>query len=76
MSQIVEAIYEGGVLKPLAGLHLQENQLVRLTIDVDAAQGGPSPSPSGDPLLGLACDMGFADLAQNFDDYRFGPGQP
>ena len=72
MSQTVDAIYEGGVLKPLTGLHLAEKQQVRITVD-DASGPPPSVATVGDdPLAGLMIDTGIADLAQHFDDYRFG----
>ena len=33
MSQVVEAIYENGVLRPLAPLHLPENARVRVAVE-------------------------------------------
>jgi predicted DNA-binding antitoxin AbrB/MazE fold protein len=32
-SQVTDAIYSGGVLKPLGDVHLQESEHVRLTIE-------------------------------------------
>jgi predicted DNA-binding antitoxin AbrB/MazE fold protein len=34
MTQTIEAIYTGGVLKPAAELLLRENQRVRLTVEI------------------------------------------
>ena len=74
MSQIVGAIFEGGVFVPLTGLQLQENQRVRIAVDADAdaSASDVSQRTAGDPLAGVRCDTGIADLAENFDDYRFG----
>jgi len=41
MSQIIEAIYEGGVLKPLEPLDLEEHTKVRLQISVIQQKGKP-----------------------------------
>jgi hypothetical protein len=74
MIQSIDAIYEGGVLKPLTTLALPDKQRVRLIVETPE-QAAPSDDVEGDPLAGLRCDMGVADLAQNFDDYRFGRRQ-
>ena len=74
MSVTVDAVFEGGVLKPLAALPLAEHQQVRVTIDtVDS-----SAPASGDNLLlnFPRVHTGIADLAENFDDYRFGRRTP
>jgi predicted DNA-binding antitoxin AbrB/MazE fold protein len=34
MTQTIEAIYTGGVLKPTVELHLRDNQRVRLTVEM------------------------------------------
>jgi predicted DNA-binding antitoxin AbrB/MazE fold protein len=39
MPIVVEAVYEGGVLKPDAPLPLEEHQRVRATIEVQSAEG-------------------------------------
>jgi predicted DNA-binding antitoxin AbrB/MazE fold protein len=77
MVQAVQAIYENGVLKPLQKLNLGEHQQVQLIINSDAvtAPGGGS-TESDYPLKGLCCDTGIADLAEHFDDYRFGRRTP
>ena len=73
MVQAVQAIYENGVLKPLQTLNLSEHQQVQLIINSDAATApGGGESDSDDPLEGLCCATGIADLAEHFDDYRFG----
>ena len=44
MSQTVEAIYEGGVFKPIEPIELPERQAVRLSIEVASSSAGPAPS--------------------------------
>jgi predicted DNA-binding antitoxin AbrB/MazE fold protein len=73
MSMIVDAIYENGVLRPLGSLDLAEHQQVRVIVDV-AVPGGTARRPANDedPLAGLRIATGLGDLAEHFDDYRFG----
>jgi predicted DNA-binding antitoxin AbrB/MazE fold protein len=70
MSQVVLAIFENGVLRPLEHLELQERQQVRVTVDP------ASPEAAEDPLAGLRVSTGIPDLAECFDDYRFGRRTP
>jgi len=81
MSEPIRAIYENGVFKPLEALYLPEHQQVRLT--VEPAQSEPAaPITNGqidssvDPLVGIRALTGIPDLAENFDDYRFGKRHP
>lgn len=69
MIQCVRAIYQKGVLRPLDTLELEENAEVRLT--VEATKEADKLVPNGDPFEGIRFD-GPPDLAENFDDYRFG----
>jgi predicted DNA-binding antitoxin AbrB/MazE fold protein len=41
--QTVPAIYEDGVLKPLAAVHLEEHQRVQVTVRVPDEDGGRTP---------------------------------
>ncbi len=75
MVQSVDAIYEGGVLRPLSDLALPEKQRVRLLVE-SADESATKGDVNQDPLAGLRCDMGVADFAENFDEYRFGRRQP
>ncbi len=75
MTQTTDAIYEGGVLRPLTSLQLQEMQRVRIIVD-SAIEPEPAARTNSDPLAGLSCDLGIADLAERFDDYRFGRRVP
>ena len=38
--------------------------------------GEPIASGSDDPLAGVRVSTGIADLAEKFDDYRFGRRRP
>ncbi|MEI8374664.1 MAG: antitoxin family protein [Planctomycetota bacterium] len=73
MPMIIDAIYENGVLRPLGGLDLAEHQQVRVILEVTAPGGAaPRPASNEDPLAGMRIATGLGDLAEHFDDYRFG----
>lgn len=77
MSQVVHAVYENGVLRPLESLELRENQQVRITVEPFSGEAaGPLAPGAGDPLAGVRVSTGVADLAEKFDDYRFGRRRP
>ena len=82
MSESIRAIYVNGVFQPLETLSLPENHEVRLQIESAQTQ---EPSQDGetadektslDPLAGIRVSTGLPDLAENFDDYRFGKRNP
>jgi hypothetical protein len=74
MTHTFDAIFVGGVLRPLGSPELPENQTLRVTVESTADE---LPIEAGvDPLAGLAFDTGISDLAENFDDYRFGRRGP
>ena len=75
MSQIIRAIYENGVFKPLEAPDLTESEQVRLTVEL-VAPDAPSSQATSDPLAGVRAATGITDLAENFDDYRFGKQRP
>jgi predicted DNA-binding antitoxin AbrB/MazE fold protein len=73
MSQVIRAVYEEGMLRPLAPLQLQEHQQVRVTVESPPPeQANPAAAARVDPLAGIRVSTGIADLAEHFDDYRFG----
>jgi len=79
MVRVVEAIYEDGVLKPLEKLDLAERQHVRVTVQPNEEPGGDEKAhedATADPLAGLRVRTGISDLAERFDDYRFGRRRP
>ncbi len=77
MPEPIQAIYENGVFKPLVALNLPEHQAVRITVETTSAESvSPDNSGSNDPLAGIRTTTGIPDLAENFDDYRFGKRRP
>jgi len=72
MSQMIQAIYEDGVLKPLEKLTLGEHQQVQITVEPQAAACIPKNRDADDPLSGVRAATGIPDLAEHFDDYRLG----
>ena len=78
MSVVVDAIYENGVLRPLDRLDLPEHQQVRVTVErVSPAAFEPPPAGNlDDPLADVRVSTGVKDLAEHFDDYRFGRRRP
>lgn len=78
MTQVTEAIFENGVLRPLNSIHLTEHDRVRITIDSIEANGADTSAQEllDDPLSGVGMSTGISDLAEHFDDYRFGRRLP
>jgi predicted DNA-binding antitoxin AbrB/MazE fold protein len=77
MSQTVDAVYENGILRPIGPLQLQEHQQVRVTVEpVPSGVAEPRAAVPVDPLAGVRVSTGVTDLAENFDDYRFGRRRP
>ncbi len=81
MAESIRAIYENGVFKPLDHLSLPEHQQVQLTVESSPVEESTTPSnsstdPLADPLAGIRTPTGIPDLAENFDDYRFGKQRP
>jgi predicted DNA-binding antitoxin AbrB/MazE fold protein len=75
MTQVIQAIYEDRVLKPLEHLALKEHQQVQVTVQPVSSDESDNLAPtSSDPLAGVRVATGIRDLAANFDDYRFGLG--
>ena len=77
MLQVVQAIYENGVLRPMEHLDLRERQQVRVTVEPSSQEASSGTKESlSDPLAGIRVSTGIPDLAEHFDDYRFGRRQP
>lgn len=80
MAIVVRAVYENGVFRPLEelGLPVADSQEVRITIEPETnrQQNHARSSDWADPLAGVRVDTGIPDLAEHFDDYRFGRRQP
>jgi len=78
MSQVITAVYEDGVLKPLDRLQLDEHEHVRVTVE-SVTENDVLPLPhshAADPLANLRVSTGIHDLAEHFDDYPFGRRHP
>ena len=75
MSQVITAVYEEGVLRPLDRLQLDEHERVRVTVESLSANDSAPLPPAADPLADLRVSTGIPDLAEHFDDYRFGRRQ-
>lgn len=72
MSQIVEAIFDGAVLRPETPLTLAANTRVRVTVEVVPTPPAPPDSPSFlDTALSLNLS-GPADWSANLDNYLYG----
>jgi predicted DNA-binding antitoxin AbrB/MazE fold protein len=68
MSQMIQAIYEDGVLKPLEKLMLGEHQQVQITVvEPQVAVDNPRSQDIDDPLSGVRAATGISDLAEHFD---------
>jgi predicted DNA-binding antitoxin AbrB/MazE fold protein len=70
MPQIVEAVYDGTVLRPDTELGLQPNTRVRLTVEVLPPAEAAPPS-----FLRTARSMGLSgptDWSANLDSYLYG----
>lgn len=77
MAHVLKAIYENGVLRPLERLELEEHQQVRITVECLASPSeGREGCDGADPLEGVRAATGIPDLAEHFDDYRFGRRRP
>jgi predicted DNA-binding antitoxin AbrB/MazE fold protein len=74
MTQVFQAVYENGVLRPLETIHLSENEQVRVTIEgaSNKVEEDTDAISVDDPLRGFRVSLGIPDLSENFNDYRFG----
>jgi predicted DNA-binding antitoxin AbrB/MazE fold protein len=71
MVQVVKAVFENGVLRPLERLNLKENEHVQISVhQTDSGKKDGLKVTPADPLDGLRVATGIADLSENFDDYR------
>lgn len=68
MNEMIEAIYEQGVFRPLGNVPLTEGETVRLTFESIA----PSAADPAYDLASMAEATGISDLALNIDHYLYG----
>ncbi len=76
MSRIVDAVYENGVRRPLGSLELAEHRQVRVAVEVASDVHATRAASGEDPLASVRIATGLRDLAEHFDDYRFGRRRP
>lgn len=63
---VVEAIYEKGVFRPIQKVDLEDGEKVEITIKSEAERDSAYSIPD------LAVDIGISDLAENIDHYLYG----
>lgn len=71
MTQTVEAIYDGAVLRPETALGLEPNTRVRLTVEVLPSESAPQSFLRTARSLDL---RGPEDWSANLDSYLYGDG--
>jgi predicted DNA-binding antitoxin AbrB/MazE fold protein len=71
MTQTVEAIYDGAVLRPETALGLEPNTRVRLTVEVLPSEAAPQSFLRTARSLDLS---GPEDWSANLDSYLYGDG--
>ena len=78
MTQHALAVYEQGTLKLLGPVSLTEQQQVRVEITVvdESDSTNAEAATVEDPLAHIRIQTGISDLAEHFDDYRFGLRKP
>lgn len=77
MGYRVNAVYENGVLRPLKNVDLDEHQQVQITVEPNPTVSPEQHGQQGaDPLEEVRSATGLSDLAEHFDDYRFGHRTP
>jgi hypothetical protein len=71
MTQTIDAIYDGSVLRPESALPLEPNTRVRLTVEVLPSETPPHSFLRTARSLNLS---GPPDWATNLDKYLYGDG--
>lgn len=64
--EVVDAIYEKGVFRPIQKVDLKDGEKVEITIKSEARKDSAETIPD------LAIDMGISDFAENIDHYLYG----
>ena len=67
---IVEAIYEKGVFRPIETIELTEGERVKITIEV-VVKSKDEKDPA-ETIPDMAIDIGISDFALNIDHYLYG----
>ena len=69
MSQVINAIYENGVFKPLENVSIKEHKRVRIIIE-NEVESQEKNSLSG--IIDIATDCPDTDLSIHHDKYLYG----
>ncbi len=69
MTKTIEAIYEGGVFKPLEKVDIQEHTKIKIILSTE-----PSFIEKGslEGIIDIAADCSDGDLSVNHDKYLYG----
>jgi len=69
MTKTIEAIYEGGVFKPLEKVDIQEHTKIKIILSTE-----PFSIEKGDleGIIDIAVDCSDSDLSVNHDKYLYG----
>jgi predicted DNA-binding antitoxin AbrB/MazE fold protein len=77
LTRTIEAVVENGLIRPLEKLEIHDQTRIRVTIEPSSETNGNIEAEElDDPFEGLSMKTGIRDLAENFDDYRFGRRTP
>jgi len=71
MSQVIHAIYENGVFKPLGKVALKEHEHIRLII-ADLITDSPVREYSLSGIIDIAPECADTDLSIHHDKYLYG----
>lgn len=69
MQEVIKAIYEDGVIKPLQKLHLKEHEQVTITIEKKGTETKPKRAAMS--IVGIF-ESGIGDLSNEHDNYLYG----
>jgi predicted DNA-binding antitoxin AbrB/MazE fold protein len=78
MTQVFEAVYENGMLRPLEVIQLSEHERVRVIVEnlpKTESEKNHADLPD-DPLQGFEISLGISDFSERFNDYRLGGRKP
>lgn len=76
MTKTIVATFDGHVLRPDEPLSIPANTRVEVTLDLPDPVDVQTDKTYDDPFEGIEEDTGIVDLAEHFDDYRFGRRVP
>lgn len=69
MQEVIKAIYEDGVIKPLKKLKLKEHEQVTITIETKDTETKPKKNAMS--IVGIF-ESGIGDISKEHDNYLYG----